>query len=270
MRSYADTLVAIEGGLFHDEDALAGALDTLPPPRSPDMLLARLRALALAPRDTVIDLGCGNGQYACAIAEATASRVLALDLSLGSVIETRNAAEGAARGRVAAARAIAEALPVRPCSVAAIWCRDMLNHVDLPATLRECAAALRPGATMLVYQTFATRLLEPAEARRIFDAFAIVAENMRPAYFERCAADAGFTIVERDAVGGEWRERWEADGTRKTSEGLMRASRLIRGRDAIVERFGQPAYDFAVADQLWGVYQMIGKLCPTIYVLRAP
>lgn len=123
---------------------------------------------------------------------------------------------------------------------------------------------------MLVYQTFATRLLEPAEARRIFDAFAIVAENMRPAYFERCVADAGFTIVERDAVGGEWRERWEADGTRKTSEGLMRASRLIRGRDAIVERFGQQAYDFAVADQLWGVYQMIGKLCPTIYVLRAP
>ncbi|MCH8162270.1 MAG: hypothetical protein IIB88_10300, partial [Chloroflexi bacterium] len=136
-------------------------------------------------------------------------------------------------------------------------------------TLRECAAVLTPGGYMLGYQTFATKLLEPLEAERMYTAFAIVARNMNPDYFEACALDAGFTIIERDAIGSEWRESWEVeDGSRHTSENLLRAARLLRGSEAVKKRLGEKTYAFAVADQFWGVYQMIGKLCPTVYVLR--
>ena len=103
----------------------------------------------------------------------------------------------------------------------------------------------------------------------MYTAFAIVARNMNPAYFEACALDAGFTIIERDAIGSEWRESWEVeDGSRHTSENLIRAARLLRGSEAVKKRLGEKTYAFAMADQLWGVYQMIGKLCPTVYVLR--
>ena len=59
------------------------------------------------------------------------------------------------------------------------------------------------------------------------------------------------------------------EGTeRHTSENLIRAARLLRGGEAVKKRLGEKTYAFAMADQLWGVYQMIGKLCPTAYVLR--
>ena len=88
-------------------------------------------------------------------------------------------------------------------------------------------------------------------------------------YWEAAAAEAGFAVVERDEIGSEWREWWEQEGSQRvTSANLQRAARLIRGAARLKERLGETAYEFALADQLWGIYQMIGKLCPTAYVLR--
>jgi ubiquinone/menaquinone biosynthesis C-methylase UbiE len=266
--SYADLLPGIEGSVLHDEDALERALASLPAPRSPGIMLERLVALGVGTSDLVLDVGCGHGQHAREIAEATGATVLALDISRVSVAETLEAARPKSRGRVNAARAIAEHLPARNRSASAIWCRDMLYYVDLPAVMREFARVLRPGRHAIVYHTFATDQLEPGEARRLIEPFAIDAANMRPAHFEQSAVDAGFDIVERDEIGSEWREWWQADGSRRTSESLARAGKLVRGREAIVAQFGVDAWSFAMADQLWGIYQMIGKLCPTLYVLR--
>ncbi len=262
-------LLELESQELHDDGAVEAALIGVPAPRSADVLLAKFCSLGVTPSDLVIDLGCGHGQYSQQIASAIGCKVVALDQSLARVVETRTATGNAAVARVHVARAIAEALPLGHQSVGFVWCRDMLNHVDLPRTLRECAAVLTPGGYMLVYQTFATKLLEPLEAERMYAAFAIVARNMDPDYFEACALDAGFTIIERDVIGSEWRESWEVEGgSRNTSENLIRAARLLRGSEAVKKRLGEKTYAFAMADQLWGVYQMIGKLCPTVYVLR--
>jgi len=48
---------------------------------------------------------------------------------------------------------------------------------------------------------------------------------------------------------------------------LLWVSRLLRNRPAYENRFGTGAYEVMLADSLWGVYQMIGKLNPRIYVL---
>jgi hypothetical protein len=41
----------------------------------------------------------------------------------------------------------------------------------------------------------------------------------------------------------------------------------MHGRDGYVERFGQAAYDLMLADCLWHVYGMIGKLSRHAFVL---
>src|SRR6266566_706778 len=170
--------------------------------------MEKLFALGLGREHTVLDLGCGHGQHALQMSKATGCRVIALDQSAASAAETRRRAQTARLQGVHAGRAVAEALPLRPRSVDYIWCRDMLYHVDLPRTLRGCADALVPGGYMVIYQSFTTDWMEPREEQRLYPP----TKNMEPAYFEACARDASFTVVERDKIGGEWREFAETRG----------------------------------------------------------
>src|SRR5438477_6353814 len=153
-----------------DEAPIQAALDRLPPPRSPDILMEKLFELGLGREHTVLDLGCGHGQHALKMSKATGCSVIALDQSAASVAETRTRAQTARVTRVSAGRAVAEALPLCPRSLDYIWCRDMLYHVDLPRTLDECASALVPGGYMVMYQSFATEVLDQREEARLYPA----------------------------------------------------------------------------------------------------
>ncbi len=259
----------LSGEIEHDESVVDKAiLAHLPPPRSPDVLFEKLYALGVGLGDLVVDAGCGYGQQAIEIASATGCRVFAFDQSRQFVAIARTLMREAGAARLHIARGAAEALPLREGSADLIWCRDMLYYVDLPHTMRECARALRPGGHIVVYHTFATELMEPREAQGLYNP-AFVPENMDPAHFESCALDAGFTIVERDVIGSEWRESWETnDGPRVTADKLLRAARMLRGGEPLRQAIGEKMYDDHLSDSLWGIYQMIGKLRPTIYVLR--
>ena len=52
------------------------------------------------------------------------------------------------------------------------------------------------------------------------------------------------------------------------SQALLRLSRLRRQRDALVQRFGQDIYDHVEANLHWETFQFLGKLLPTVYILR--
>ena len=145
-----------------------------------------------------------------------------------------------------------------------VWCRDMLYHVDLRLMLGEFARVLRPGGHAVTYHSFATEWLEAGDRERL--AGPMHWENMEEAYFERCVAEAGFAVLERDVIGSEWRELWEGEDGR-TSSKLLRAARIVRGGEALRREIGEVAYAIHLADCLWGVYQMIGKLRPVAYVL---
>jgi hypothetical protein len=121
---------------------------------------------------------------------------------------------------------------------------------------------------MLVYQTFATSELAPFEADRLFRSMAIQPPNMDPVYFERIARGAGFTIEECDPVRSEWCERWAEAGDHSLLDDLLAVARLGRRENELVARFGRPAVEAARSDNLWGIYQMLGKLRPTVYRLR--
>jgi ubiquinone/menaquinone biosynthesis C-methylase UbiE len=74
-----------------------------------------------------------------------------------------------------------EAIPAPDCSFDLIWCRDILPHLsDLPRAFAECSRVLKPGGKMLIYATFVTSLLTPAEASQLYPPLAVVAQNMEP------------------------------------------------------------------------------------------
>jgi hypothetical protein len=47
----------------------------------------------------------------------------------------------------------------------------------------------------------------------------------------------------------------------------LHAARLIRDAERFRGELGLVTYEVELADSLWGVYQMIGKLSPRVYVL---
>jgi SAM-dependent methyltransferase len=94
-------------------------------------------------RGTVVDAGCGNGAYVARLT-GVATRILALDLSIGMVREFGVAA-GAQRG-------VADivALPVRSASCDGAFANHMLYHVpDVAAAARELRRVLRPGGVLV-------------------------------------------------------------------------------------------------------------------------
>ena len=56
------------------------------------------------------------------------------------------------------------------------------------------------------------------------------------------------------------------DGTWNATEDLLALARLHRTRGALVERYGAAAVYAEEAAHLWGIYQLLGKLCPTVFV----
>lgn len=239
-------------------------------PRGADMLFDTAAALGLHRDWRVLDIGCRDAHYALALARRFGCSVLGVDPVQHNVAKAQQRiAASDQRARVAVATGGIEAIPAPDAHVDFIWCRDMLNHVpDLPAAFAECARVLKPGGHMLIYQTFATELLEPQEAARLYPPLVIVPQNMAHPYVEQALEQAGLHIVSTDIIASEWRERWEEDGTRTTSQQLLTLARLRRNRAQLVGMLGLAAYEVELANCHWGVYQMLGKLCPRVYVAR--
>jgi ubiquinone/menaquinone biosynthesis C-methylase UbiE len=88
-----------------------------------------------------LEIGCGTGAHAEAVA-GLGWRPVGVDLSAGMLAR--------ARGRLPAARADAERLPVRDAAVPAATA--VMVHTDMtgyPAVLREAARVLRPGGVFV-------------------------------------------------------------------------------------------------------------------------
>ena len=143
----------------------------------------------------------------------------------------------------------------------------MIHVPDLRGALRELRRVLRPGGRMLLFQMFATPWLTDDEAARLWSPLAGVADNADPVYFERCATQAGWKIERVDEIKSEWREHAEESGERRTSRQLLHAARMLRRPKKYIDAMGRGDYEGELANDLWGVYQMIGKLSPRVYVL---
>lgn len=255
-----------------DDATVDTILDSSLQPRASTMLYAKMGELGLNAESSLLDIGCRDARHTCELVAQFGATALAIDpvddhfRRAQKLIAERQMAE-----RITVNKGRIESIPVPSKKFDYIWCRDVLNHVaDLRLALRECVRVLKPGGYMLVYQTFATELLEPPEAARLYSPLAVIPANMSPAYFEEVSRRAGFQIGQKDVIGSEWREAWEEDGTRTTSIQLLRLARLRRKREDYIAALGRTFYEVELANCYWGVYQMLGKLCPICYTLQKP
>jgi SAM-dependent methyltransferase len=207
-------------------------------PRGTEWLFELFASLGPEPGEFLLDVGARDGKHFKRLVEAHDLRGLALD----PVPTGPDVVEG-----------VIESLPLEDASVDWIWARDMLVHVDVERAFSECARVLRPGGRMVAYVTLATDLLEPKERAWLSDAVALV--NLDGDRIE--AAAEALTLEQKIELGSEWRERMIEDGEWDTNVALLRIARMRRlGIDSPIDR----------ADFAWGIYQLLGKTCPTVYV----
>ncbi len=97
----------------------------------------------------VVDIGCGEGQVARAVAAANGCRVVGVD---PSQLQLANALEKADPDlAITYVRAEGERLPLATGSVEAAFCCLVIEHVaDADALLAEAARVLAPGGTFLL------------------------------------------------------------------------------------------------------------------------
>jgi SAM-dependent methyltransferase len=250
-------------------------LDQSRHPRGPEFLFEVAGDIGVDASSRVLDIGSGNGRHVIELARRFGCRTVGVEfvwdhLSAGFPdVEDLRANEPEVARLIALAQGSITALPFAEGTFDLVWSRDMLIHIaDLRGALVECRRVLRPGGAMVVFQMFATPLLEPREASRLWPALAAVEANTDPVRFEAVVGEAGLEIERREELGSEWREYLEESGPGKTSRQLLHVARLLRDEERFRELLGDVDYRVSVADRLWGVYQMIGKLSPRVYVLR--
>jgi ubiquinone/menaquinone biosynthesis C-methylase UbiE len=245
--------------LWADEAELNEALGRSLDPRGVDSLHAAFAELGPEPGEIVLDAGARDARHAIRLVREHGLRAVALDVVPVHAELARAAVEEAGlTGEIEVVEGSIEALPLADASVDWIWCRDVLVHVDAERGLAECARVLRPGGSMLAYVTLATDRLEPKERAELVAATAI--ETFDAHVLERAAARAGLEQRSVDRLGSEWRESMIEQGTWNAGEDLLHIARLRRGG------FDGTDAEAAWAGLVWGIYQLLGKTCPTVYV----
>jgi ubiquinone/menaquinone biosynthesis C-methylase UbiE len=250
-----------------DSPAFAAELAQSLQPRGTDWLFELFTELGPQPGQLLVDVGARDAVHAIRLVREHGLRAIALD-PVPHHVEVARKAVAEAGVDVEVVEAGIEAMPIDDAAADWIWCRDVLVHVDLARGFAECARILRPGGQMLAYVTCTTDLLEPREAAALFEAVAVVPESTEPAAIEQHAAAEGLTLVSSTPLGGEWRERMIEDGSWNPTEDLLQLSRLHRRERELVDRYGETRVAAFTADRTWGVYQLLGKLRPTVYLWR--
>jgi SAM-dependent methyltransferase len=240
-------------------DALRRSLE----PRGLDSLFETFAALGPQADELVVDVGARNAQHAIRLVREHGLRAVALDpVPLHAELAREAIAEAELTSEVKVVEGAIESLPFADGSVDWIWCRDVLVHVDARRGLAECARVLRRGGAVVAYVTLATDRLEPSERAELVDTMAL--QSFDADVIEAAASDSGLVLRSVDSLGSEWRERMIEDKQWDPAEDLLQIARMGRGNYS--ERYGETAVAAARGGLLWGIYQLLGKLCPTIYV----
>jgi SAM-dependent methyltransferase len=264
-REIVDSFYSDEIEQFYEND-IGALLDESLHPRGPDMLFDLAAELDIASSSKVLDLGSRDGRHLVALRERFGCTPVGVEPADANFRRMRRTYPGDA---LVVARGVAEALPFAEESFDLVWIRDVLVHIEsLAPAFAEVHRVLRPGGVALVFHVFATPLLEPREAERLWAATAVMPTSADPDLFRHAAVSSGLAIERWEELRGEWREHLEEVGDGKTSRQLLRVARMLRAPERYKEAIGAREYEVELGDCLYGIYQLLGKLSATVAVLR--
>lgn len=245
-----------------------GLLDRSLDPRGPDSL-HDLAAEYLGPGAVILDAGCRDAADLIRLVrahDATGVGVDPVEIHVARAHAAVAAAELGARVEIVHGRM--EALPHPDGHFDFVWCRDVVEQLDpLVPALQGVARVLRRDGRMLVYTVFVTDLLAPQEFELLERHLGNVSSNLVERNVEEAFDNAGLAIERKDAIGTEYKEHTE-ERTQSGSRTLLRIARLRRLRGSLIATHGEDIYDHVEANLHWEVFQFLGKLRPTVYVLR--
>ncbi|WP_161606198.1 class I SAM-dependent methyltransferase [Microlunatus speluncae] len=239
--------------------------------RGPDSLGDLLAGADPPVGGIAVDVGCGRGRDAVRLASRFGLQVHGIDPSPINVQQAKDraAAEGLDH-RIDVHLGRAEAIPLPDRSVDVLWCKEVITFTDPIAAMREFRRVLRPGAVGLIYQVLTGPAMTAVEAHWLASqelGFG-PARELRPADVEEAIRVAGLEIRQRVDYASEWGEAGqERDGS--AGRRLTHAARLLRTPQRYIDRYGAANYRIMLADCLWHVYRMIGKLWGVAFLLRA-
>jgi SAM-dependent methyltransferase len=161
VRPVQGTVLAYRRGpalaLGHFDELAEDYVAELPPHLVQHYLGRKLEALGQAlagrPAGRGLDLGCGIGEYARAVAQGLGCDVAAVDASQPAVAVARR--RGDADGRVAFLAGDAQRLPFPDATFDFAYTINMVHHLkrgEQRAALAEALRVLRPGAPLVVFE----------------------------------------------------------------------------------------------------------------------
>ena len=173
----------------------------VPADATPERFERRLAFLLahVAPGETVLDLGCGAGEFSAALAQAGA-HPSGVDVAAEAL---RRAGERAPGVELRLWRD-GEPLPLEDNSADAVWAGEVVEHVvDVAPWLSEVRRVLRPGGTLLLTTPDhgrGTLLALALSARRFAEHFDPRSDHVR--FFSRRTLVALLDDLGFDAAGG--------------------------------------------------------------------
>jgi SAM-dependent methyltransferase len=262
---HVEQLVRVYGPTTWD---LYAELDRSLDPRGPDWLLTKA-AEYLRPGSTVLDAGCRDAAHLVRLVRDHDVTGYGVDPVPLHISQAREAVEAAGlTDRITLQCTGMEDAASFGQEFDLVWCRDVLEQVaDLPAAIAGAAEVLKPDGRLLVFTQVATELLDSRDEAVLSTHLGNVLTNLDASTLEAAFVAAGLEIEQVDVIGTEWREYAE-ERTQPVSRALLRLARLRRTRDQFVARHGEDVCAHVEANLHWELYQFLGKLAPTVYVLR--
>jgi len=208
------------------------------------------RSLGVGPGDTVIDVACGRGESATAVAQAYGCDVIGVDLATAALVDAREraAAAGVAR-HVTFVEADAEELPLDDATVDAVLseCALCLMPNRRRAAI-ELARVLRHGGRLALADVTARPELLPPDLRTSDAQIACLAGAQPLAETVALLEDVGFVVDELESHPDALHDLLRAVDERLRairvlgaglpsglSGGLERGLRLLQSAQAAVE-----------------------------------
>lgn len=248
-------------------DGPLAVLDRSLSPREPDILFELAKRANFGTCTRILDAGCADAMRTVRLVEEFGCDVDGVDHDETLLAAARDRARVAdVAGRIRFSCASLDQLPYKNGEFDAIWCREVIFHVEnLPAALAELHRVSRPSAPLVIQTYIETDTMDPRDAERIYGPLTLIGRNMREQSLLAMLDAAGWDVRERKLLGSEIKEyREETEG--QASRALMRLARLLRRWDNFTAAFGEDACRTARAFYELTVYQLIGKISPAFYV----